>query len=876
MNKKPFILRSVFCFLVLLVFLLSMYPLTQRDFYDTLNGLVVDRSDPKLKEVVEAAKGKQAVNKALYASTAIEEAASEKGISLVDFVKPRVVKSQGLSNNRDVIALVRKNAAGSIRLGLDLNGGVEFLLDIKPMQKPGAKDDSYLKDFKDNFERYRDMAIETLRRRLETQNIFETEITPAGGGYISLRVPIVTKEEKLKLERLIKMSARLHFRLVSPENDRLVQEFLANPDSFQIPDGYERMETTEARRGHGPQRHIYFIDREIQMDGSGITEAYPAMGQYGQREIMLAFNTEGSLRFGEVTRNNVGRLLAIVLDNSLYSAPQIKSAIEGGHAQITGDFSKEEAETISNALVSGSMPFQIEIQGQFDTEPTLGAETVRDGIYSGLAGMILVVLFMAFYYMRAGLIANISLVANTMILLGALAAFDVTLTLPGIAGIILTLGMAVDANILIYERIREELENNKTVLNAIDLGYKHAFSAIFDSNMTHLFVSVILMWQGTGAIKGFAITLAIGVLSTLFTAVFFSRVLFDIMTRYMTVKTLSMHHIVKHPNIDFLSWRKPAIIFSIVLSLVCFAVAGYRGSDIFGIDFTGGTQIMLNYEKAENVDHIEKALSAVGFETKVTYKTTSAIDGGKKNLELLLREKKGGANPSMKGTSGELKEKIMGLLNEKFPEAKFSGGKMSTLGPLIGWEFSKSAVISLLCAMAIMVFYLSVRYEFAYSVAANIALLHDVIVGVGVYLMFGGQITMQAVAAIMTVIGYSVNDTIITYDRIRENLKMMKGVTYSEVVNHSVNQMVGRTILTSMTVFLVLLMQFIFGGIAIRDFVSVMLVGVITGTYSSIYIAGPLVAVWHKDAGSNIKAEPVEEKQDSKKDDRKSAAGAIS
>jgi len=284
---------------------------------------------------------------------------------------------------------------------------------------------------------------------------------------------------------------------------------------------------------------------------------------------------------------------------------------------------------------------------------------------------------------------------------------------------------------------------------------------------------------------------------------------------------------------------------------------------------------MMNYEKPVNVDLIEKAMATVGFESKVTYKTTSAIDGGKKNLELILREKTGGANASMTPKSSELKNHVEALLNEKFPDAKFSGGKISTLGPLIGWEFTKSAIISLVCAMAIMVFYLTIRYEFAYSVAANIALLHDVIVGVGVYLMFGGQITMQAVAAVMTVIGYSVNDTIITYDRIRENLKMMKGVTYSEVVNHSVNQMLGRTILTSMTVFIVLLMQFIFGGIAIRDFVSVMLVGVITGTYSSVYIAGPLVAIWHKDAGPNIKADEVEPKEQ-KKDERKSAAGALS
>ncbi len=864
MNKNPVLLRSLLALLVLFVFLYSMYPLQQRDFYKTLDKLLTNPSDPKIEEVVKIAKEKQAANKGLYASTALEEAADEKGVALVDFINPRVVKSQGLSGNRDVISLVRRNTAGSIRLGIDLNGGAEFLLSLKPLQKPGAKDNGEA-EFKKNIDRYRDIAIETLRRRLETQHIYETEITPAGKEFVSLRVPIVTKEEKLKLERLIKMSARLHFRLVDPDNARHVQEFLADPEGFQTPEGYERMEITESRRGEGPKRNIYFVDREIQMDGKDITEAYPAMDQYGKREIRLAFNGEGAKDFGRVTRNNVGRELAIVLDNNLYSAPRINQAIEGGNAQITGDFSKEESETISNALVSGSMPFQIGIEGQFDIDPTIGAETVRDGIWSGVAGTLLVVLFMAFYYMRAGLIANISLIANCLLLLGALAAFDVTLTLPGIAGIILTLGMAVDANILIYERIREELANNKTIANAIELGFKHAFSAIFDSNMTSLFVAAILMWQGTGAIKGFAITLVIGVLTTLFTAVFLSKLLFDLMQRFplTAVKTLKMRHIFSNPNYDFLRWRKVAIVFSIVLSLICVGVAFYRGSDIFSVDFTGGRQITFNYDQRVPEDQIAKTLDNLGFESKVSYKTASAVDGGKKKLEVVLRERKGSTNAF--GGDVEMKTALTKLLNEKFPSAKFSADQMSSIGALIGWEFTKSAIISLVCGMLIMILYMSIRFQFSYSIAANLAILHDIIVGVGVYLLLGGQLTMQSVAAVMTLIGYSVNDTIVTYDRIRENLTMMKGKTYSEIVNISVNQTLGRTILTASTVFMVLLMQLIFGGIGIRDFVSIMLVGIITGTYSSIYIAGPLVAIWHKDAGPNVKPEPVQPKGDERK-----------
>jgi SecD/SecF fusion protein len=347
------------------------------------------------------------------------------------------------------------------------------------------------------------------------------------------------------------------------------------------------------------------------------------------------------------------------------------------------------------------MPFQIGIEGQFDIDPTIGAETVRDGIWSGVAGTLLVVLFMSFYYMRAGLIANISLIANCLLLLGALAAFDVTLTLPGIAGIILTLGMAVDANILIYERIREELANNKTIANAIELGFKHAFSAIFDSNMTSLFVAAILMWQGTGAIKGFAITLVIGVLTTLFTAVFLSKLLFDLMQRFplTAVKTLKMRHIFSNPNYDFLRWRKVAIVFSIVLSLICVGVAFYRGSDIFSVDFTGGRQITFNYDQRVPEDQIAKTLDNLGFESKVSSRPPARSTEARRSSKSSSGRGRVRPTPSARRRNEDAFTK---LLNEKFPSAKFSADQMSSIGALIGWEFTKSAIISLVCGMLII------------------------------------------------------------------------------------------------------------------------------------------------------------------------------
>ena len=857
MNKKPIILRSLFALLVLAVFLFSMYPLGQTDFYKSMKSMFTNPDDPKIEAVIELAKAKQAADKSMYASTAIEEAAREKGVLLTEFVKPRIVSSQSLTNNRDVIAHARKLSAGSIRLGIDLNGGAEFLLELEP-NETGSDAAKKRKDIEENFERYRDVAIETLRTRLESENIFESEISPAGGNLISLRVPIVSKEEKSRLERLIKMSARLNFCLVHPENERLAQAYLADPENFVVPEGYRMMENTETSRGGKVHRAIYFVEREPQMDGKNISDAFATMNQFGQREIILNFNADGAFRFGEVTSKNVGRQLAIILDNILYSAPNIKQAITGGTAQITGDFSREDAETISKALVSGSVPFKVKVQAQYDIDPTIGAETVQDGLWSGVAGTILVMIFMAIYYMRAGLVANISLVVNALLMLGAIAAFDVTLTLPGIAGIILTIGMAVDANVLIYERIREELAGGKTIHNAIDIGFDKAFAAIFDSNITTLFVALILLWQGTGAIKGFAMTLAIGIFTTLFTAVFLTRLLFDLMTRFTTVKSLKMLQFVKPgSNINFFKYAKPAMIIFGVLIVASFVTLGIRGRDALGIDFTGGTQIELDYQKIVPAEQIEKVLSNAGYQVKVNYKTPGSMTSDKKKLEILLCDKRGASSEKVE-TANQTDEMtlVSNLLNKSFPDAKYTPDRQSTLGSLIGWTFTKSAILSLSLAILGMLLYMTLRFEFTYSVAANIGTLNDVIVSMGIFLMCGGELTLNVVAAGLTLLGYSVNDTIVNFDRIRENRVLLKGMSYREIVNLSLNQTLARTILTSLTVVLVLVMQLCFGGASIRDFVFVMLVGVVVGTFSTIFVSTIIVAYWHKDKEPSTGSEP--------------------
>ena len=361
MNNKPVILRTVIAAVVIVVFALSMIPLAERPFYDTFKSMV--KKDAAIADtLISDAKKIQEKNADIYPSQALLSAADSKGVEL----KNMIAESKNIEDNRDVIGAVRKNAASSIRLGLDLAGGVEFMIELVPdeeflkklneMKDGKAAREELQKRMDDEFSRYRDMAIEILRKRLEANKIFESEIAPSGGRYITLKAPIVSKDEKVQLLNLIQMSAKLRFRLVHPENDMLVAQYLANPQGFQGPIGYELMTQTTFRSGDKPVVNYYFVENRAQMDGKGIIDAVPTRDQFGQRMISLKFDGNGAAKFGEVTTKHVGRLLAIVLDGKLYCAPVLREPITTGQAQISGSFSNEELTAISNALVSGSFP----------------------------------------------------------------------------------------------------------------------------------------------------------------------------------------------------------------------------------------------------------------------------------------------------------------------------------------------------------------------------------------------------------------------------------------------------------------------------------------------------------------------------------------
>ena len=845
----------MFVVLVVVGFLAwDIFPLGEKDFYEVIRANAVFagegearvESEKKFDELIKKSKELQAQegNQDLYAAKALEAVAEEMAIDL----KPYSKRKKDVNYNHDVVSGWKELSKSNIRYGIDLAGGVEFLLFLSEDTEVTSKKVEKI-NVEDDFQHYRDTAIEILRSRLEEKGISETEISPSGERYISLKAPIVSKDEKDELQRLIQMSAKLNFRLIHENNSSELAQRSAN--SKYSPVGYEYMTYLDQTKGKEPQVREFFVKRKPEMDGKNIDRAGISRDQVGNLQISLTFNSAGAKRFGDVTEANINRQLGIVLDGRLYSAPNIQGAIRGGNAVITGSFAFDEAKNISRALESGSLPVKMDIAAKFDIDPTLGRETGQSGIKAAMVALALVMVFMLFYYKKAGAVACLALGVNVLLVLGMLSAFGATLTLPGIAGIILTIGMAVDANVLIFERIREEISLGKGLDTAIRNGYDRAFTTIFDANLTTLFTAIILMNVGSGPIKGFAVTLSIGIITSMFTALYMTRLLFDLWLKSKSFNKMGMLSLVKNSDIDFLSFRKVTAGISGVLIVMTLGVLVIRGVDNFGIDFTGGTQMTFNYDQEVKNTEIEKTLKTANYAAKVSYKTSLiATESGDNNkLEIIIRDKSI-EDTSTKNKVQSPRDVVEKLLNETYPEGNFAGGQEMTMGGLVGWEFSKSAMMAMFLAVLGIIAYISVRFEFAFAVASIVAVIHDVVIATGIFLICGGELTLPVVAALLTITGYSLNDTIVVFDRIREDLELNPDKGYKQIINLSINQTLSRTLITSVTTLLVLVVLVAIGGIAVRDFVLVMLLGVCIGTYSSIFVASPIVAIWHKRIGA--------------------------
>ena len=694
-----------------------------------------------------------------------------------------------------------------ISLGLDLQGGMHLVLKVDTSKVPPES-------------RGQDVtavALEIIRNRIDQFGVREPLIQRQGADHILVQLPGITDRDRAL--KLIGQTALLKFQLVS-ENQRLIQQALDGT----VPAGFELSEDEQGAP--------LLLETEGARTGTILTDAYVEAGEFGLPEVSFRMTKEGAKTFGRLTGTNINRRLAIVLDGKVQSAPVIQSRITDA-GRITGRFTREEAHDLAIVLRAGALPAPIMIEEERTVGPTLGKDSIRAGVFATAVGGALIVAFMVGYYLFAGVVAVGALILNLLLVLGGLGYFGATLTLPGIAGMILTLGMAVDANVLIYERIREELRAGRPLSLAIGAGYEKAFSAIFDSNFTTVIAAGFLYWFGTGSIRGFATTLTIGLVASMFTAIFVTRIVFDFFLSVGSLKRLRMLQVIGQTKIDFIGARKWCYGLSALIIAAGTVAFALRGSDRYGIDFTGG--LLQEYRLATPVttESLRGTLDKVGLGDVTIQQFGSP-------MEWLIRTP-GITEREIQETVGRTREAIYADYADAQPEMT----RLEQVGPTVGASLREKAWLAIAWSMGGILLYIALRFRhFDFAAAGVIALLHDIVVATGVLCLLGRQIDLVIVAGLLTIAGFSINDTIVIYDRVRENLRLHRKLGLAEVINLSVNETLGRTLLTSLTVIFEVLALYFFGGEVLRNFSICLLAGFISGVYSTVYIASALVITW--------------------------------
>lgn len=598
-------------------------------------------------------------------------------------------------------------------------------------------------------------------------------------------------------------------------------------------------------------------DEQAPLDGDVITTARTAFDQTSaSAEVNMNMNGEGAKIWARLTRENIGRSIAVVLDEYVYSSPTVQTEIKNGSSVITGDFTIEEAEDLANKLKSGKLPAPARIIQEAIVGPSLGKEAIRMGLNSFLIAFVVVLLYMVFYYShRAGFVADIALIVNMFFLIGVLASLNAVLTLPGIAGIILTIGISVDANVLIYERIREELKAGKGIKLAIADGYKNAYSAIIDANVTTLLTAIILYVLGTGPIKGFATTLVIGILTSLFSAIFITRLIFTwFLNRNakLSFATQITENAFRNLNIDFIAKRKVFYVISGVIVLIGIVSLFTRGLNQ-GVDFTGGRNYVIRFEQPVNTVDIQNSLANIlgetpevkthGSSSEIRISTKFWVDSSGTDVDNIIEAKIFDGLKSYFSDDYTFDDFISQDPNRIY-------GRLSSekVGPTIADDIKVQSIWAIAFSLVVIFLYIFIRFRnWQFGLGALAALVHDTLIVLGIFSLtysimpFSLEIDQAFIAAILMVVGYSINDTVVIYDRIREYIGLYKKRERTEIINSALNSVLSRTFSTSLSTFVVLLAVFVFGGEVIRGFIFALLIGIVVGTYSSLFIATPIV-----------------------------------
>ncbi len=722
-----------------------------------------------------------------------------------------------------------------IALGLDIQGGTSFLIRLKGGDKEVTKG-------------MLDQAVEVIRKRIDVFGVSEPIISPVANDRILVQIPGLDTAKIQEARDQLSRVAKLEFRLVYPDNGERLKAIDEGkeviPPEYRIevhklaPEGApmtnEFGESVAGTKQESREERL-LVKKKADLSGERVSSAGASYERDGW-VVHLRFDSEGAKQFGNITAAHVHHRFAIVLDGVIQSAPVIQDAIYGGDAQITGRFTEEEARGLASVL-ENPLQTPVSIEEERSVSPTLGLDSIRASILAGLVGLAITLVCVGVYYKIPGLVANLALIITLILLVGALTMFHFVLTLPGIAGIILTIGLSVDANVLIYERLREEMALGKSLKVALNTAYDKAFSSIFDANVTTLITAAILFWKASGPVRGFAIALTLGILASLFTALIVGRNCLGWLVDTGRLKRISMLHLISAQNINFLGKGFIACMCSLAL-LLAGAFAFYkRGERNFGVDFRGGDLITLSAPGTIDIGQVRGALKPIGLADASIQESTQV---GRSYITIR----------TPLNTSDKVEKQVMQTL----PSSGFRVEGSERVGALVGGELAKNSLIALGLGILGILIFVTFRFELAFAVGAIVALLHDVLMTVGMFSLFGRELTLTMIGAVLTIAGYSINDTIVVYDRIREGLASGRRGTIEEIMNSSINQTLSRTILTSTVTLIPIFCLFFFGGAVLRDFSLAIIIGVIVGTYSSIFIASPIVLWWTRARGGGATA----------------------
>ena len=695
-----------------------------------------------------------------------------------------------------------------------------------------------------------DKVVEIMSERLNAFGVAETLVRKKGDNAIEIQIPDRTTKQDPGMVEDLQKPAKLEFRIVNVDsNAPPAQTGEEWTDDEGIP--YVAMLRSDAEANERP----IWVRRLWSADGEIIEKAYPRQDQMGGWEVGLDFTSEGAQIFADLTgqvaemsdpvTGQPGRM-AIVLDSQLESAPSVRQKIDGGSAVIEGNFNQREAKMLSDIL-NNPLKVSLEIGEKYEVSPTLAAGALSSSLQACILGAVLVIAFMVVYYKAGGLVAVLSVGTNVLLVIACLAGiFQATFTLPGMAALVLTIGMAVDANILIFERIREELKAGKSTENALLGGYEKAFSTIIDANFTTLITASILIWLGTGPVKGFGITLAIGIVTSVFCALFISRLLLTVLVSSGIKNLISLSTIAKsdpRAEIDFHKYRKLAFLISWVVVAVGIASIYSNKDKILGIDFRGGEESIISFSEMVDAEDLESTFASSPEVGEVQHVYRSEVGSGDEASRLVLQTEVG------KG------REALSLLQAKFPSAELVEEGMSNIGASVSNQITSDAISSVLVALLGILLYVAIRFEMGYAIGAVVATVHDVLMTIGLFVLLGtlsggalcsGQFTAPMIASILMIVGYSINDTIVVFDRIREELELNPVTNLRKIILIAINRVLSRSIITSFTTLLAAISLWIFGAGIINDFAFVFVIGIITGTFSSIFIASPIFYFWHK------------------------------